>query len=67
MSEEYRPRIRASRKSPVTRKGNVIVIVCDNDAQAEQVAAAAVYAMRFPTFLEDVVADVVDGTAITPA
>lgn len=39
MSSEWRPRIRVSRKRPVTRKGNVIVVVCKDDADAEAVAA----------------------------
>ncbi len=62
MSNEYRPRLRASRKHPVTRKGNAVIAVCkdEDDAKAielllQDIFAAAKKAERLEAHTPDAV------------
>lgn len=41
MSKEYRPRIRANRRLPVTRNENVVLVVAPNPEVAREVELAA--------------------------
>lgn len=46
MSNEYRPRLRATRKNPVSRKGNAVIAVCkdDDDAAAIELLLKDIFA-----------------------
>lgn len=57
---EYRPRLRANRKSKITRKDNLIIVACDSAEEAARVEAAIVYATKFPDPIADAVPEARD-------
>ena len=43
---DFRPRLRPNRKNKITRKENLLIVVCESQEEADRIERSVVYAMR---------------------